>query len=78
MTTGGNIILLTWGMFRKSKVVEEQEAGHQLGTLLAAGVQINRGRVAGRTDESEGRLGVLTPPPVMFLSPDSPILSVDV
>ena len=47
MTTGGNIILLTWGMFRKSKVVEEQEAGHQSGTLLAAGVQINRGRVAG-------------------------------
>ena len=22
MTTGGNIILLTWGMFRKSKVVD--------------------------------------------------------
>ena len=76
MTTGGNIILLTWGMFRKSKVVEEQEAGHQSGTLLAARVQINRGRVAGQ--RGGGRLRVLTPPPVMFLSPDSPILSVDV
>ena len=55
MTTEGNIILLTWGMFRKSKVVEEQEAGDQLGTLLAARVQINRGRVAGqKRGEAQG------------------------
>ena len=54
MTAGGNIILLTWGMFRKSKVVEERETGDQLGTLLAAGDQINRGRVADRGERGEG------------------------
>lgn len=54
MTTGGNIILLTWGMFRKSKVVEEQEAGDQLGTLLAAGSRSIEGGLRHRGERGEG------------------------
>ena len=54
MTTGGNIILLTWGMFRKSKVVEEQEAGDQLGTLLAAGSRSIEGGLRDRGERGEG------------------------